>query len=337
MIRAISTKIMSVLCAVFVAVHITLGLLSLDMVTAAGPVYAAMAVYVAAVILLLIPRPGKLPLGSALVALAAVVVVTVLVNGVLPTDRWPGYASWHLAASYTILVIINVRGRVLLSWIGVLVSAALMTLWASETTLGLVGGLMLNIATVGWVLVSTGIGHLLRTNDYTVGQYSADARRAADWYATEQAVHVARTEWLDHVRDIAGPALQRVADAGREITEAERQQLQLLEAQFRDEIRGRVLATDEVVEAARRARERGVTVQLLDDRRQDLAPRMRAAVSERVVNILNQARTGTVTARARPEGGALAVTIYASTPENPDDATFVEFPERAPETGSGPS
>jgi hypothetical protein len=151
MIRAISTKIMSVLCAVFVAVHITLGLLSLDMVSAAGPVYAAMAVYVAAVILLLVPRAGKLPLGSALMALAAVVGVTVLVNSVLPTDRWPGYASWHLAASYTVLVIINVRGRVLLSWLGVLVSAALMTLWATGTTLGLVGGLMLNIATVGWV------------------------------------------------------------------------------------------------------------------------------------------------------------------------------------------
>ncbi|MFF1254761.1 hypothetical protein ACFVYC_20000 [Pseudarthrobacter sp. NPDC058329] len=331
MIRAISTKVMSLLCAVFVAVHIALGLLSLDLVSAAGPVYIAMAVYVAAVVLLLVPKPGKLPLASALAALAAVVMVTVLVSSVLPTDRWPGYASWHLSAAYTMLVIVNVRGRVLLSWIGVLISAVLVTLWGAGASMGLVGGLMMNIATVGWVLVATGIGHLLRTNDNKVAQYSADARRAADWYAAEQAVHVARTEWLEHVRRIAGPALQRIAEAGHEITPAERQQLQLLEAQFRDEIRGRVLATDEVVDAARRARERGVTVQLLDDRRQELAPRTLAAVSESVVNVLNRARTGTVTARARPEGGAQAVTIYASTPENPDEATFVEFPERTPE------
>ncbi|MEV7132620.1 hypothetical protein AB0N24_06980 [Arthrobacter sp. NPDC093128] len=328
MIRAISTKVMSLLCAVFVAVHITLGLLSLDMVSASGPVYFAMAIYLGAVALLLIPRPGKLPLGSAIAALVAVVLVTLLVNSVLPTDRWPGYASWHLAATYTVLVILNVRGRVLVSWIGVLLSAALMTLWASGTSMGVVGGLMLNIATAGWVTVSTGIGHLLRSNDRRVGQYSADARRAADWFATEQALHIARTEWLEHVRDVAGPGLRRIADASHDVTEAERQELKLIEAQFRDEIRGRVLATDEVVEAARHARERGVTVQLLDDRRQDLAPRMLAAVSDRVVKILNEARTGTVTARARPEGGTLAVTIYASTPENPDDATFVEFPER---------
>ena len=331
MIRAISTKVMSLLCAVFVAVHITLGLLSLDMVSASGPVYFAMAIYLGAVALLLIPRPGKLPLGSAIAALGAVVLVTLLVNSVLPTDRWPGYASWHLAATYTVLVIINVRGRVLVSWIGVLLSAALMTLWASGTSMGVVGGLMLNIATAGWVTVSTGIGHLLRSNDRRVGQYSADARRAADWFATEQALHVARTEWLEHVRDVAGPGLRRIADASHDVTEAERQELKLIEAQFRDEIRGRVLATDEVVEAARHARERGVTVQLLDDRRQDLAPRMLAAVSDRVVKILNDARTGTVTARARPEGGTLAVTIYAATPENPDDTTFVEFPERNPQ------
>jgi hypothetical protein len=332
MIRAISTKIMSVLCAMFVTVHIILGVLALGLVSAAWPVYLAMGIYVAAVVLVLIPRPGKLPMGSGIAALAAVAVVTVLVSGVLPKDTWPGYASWHLAATYTLLVVVNIRGRVLLSWIGVLLSATLVTLWASGTTMGLTGGLMLNIATVGWMAVSTGIGHLLRTNDRKVGQYSADARAAADWYAAEQALHVARTQWLDHVRQVAGPALKQIADPAHEVTDSERQELQLVEAQFRDEIRGRVLATAEVVEAARKARERGVTVQLLDDRRQDLAPRMLAAVSERVVSILNQARTGTVTARARPEGGALAVTIYASTPDNPDDTTFVEFPDRSPES-----
>jgi hypothetical protein len=100
-----------------------------------------------------------------------------------------------------------------------------------------------------------------------------------------------------------------------------------IEARFRDEIRGRVLATEEVLEAARRARERGVTVQILDDRRQDLEPRTLAAVSEDVASI-DGAQTGTVTARARPQGGSLAVTIYASSAEMPDEPTLLEFPER---------
>ncbi len=329
MIRAISTKVMAALCAAFVTVQIALGLLSLDMVSSPWPVLVAMAIYLTAVVVVLRPSPGRLPLPATAVVLMAVTALTLLVTSVLPTDRWPGYASWHLSATYTLLVATNIRGQVLLSWIGVLLSVILNTLWASQTTMGLVGGLMLNIATVGWVAVSTGIGHLLRTNDRKVGQYRADAEAAADWFAAEQALHVARTKWLEHVRHVAGPALSQIADPNHEITDSDRLKFQLAEAQFRDEIRGRVLATAEVVEAARSARQRGVTVQLLDDRRHHLTPRMMAAVSEQVVRILNQAHTGTVTARARPQGGDSAVTIYAA-PDGTADATFVEFTDRTP-------
>jgi hypothetical protein len=104
--------------------------------------------------------------------------------------------------------------------------------------------------------------------------------------------------------------------------------LQLIESRFRDEIRGWVLTTEEVLEEAHKARERGVTVQIMDDRRQDLEPRTLAAVSEDVAGIIDGAQTGTVTARARPQGGSLAVTIYASGADRPDEPTLLEFPER---------
>ncbi|WP_458115967.1 hypothetical protein [Arthrobacter sp. D2-10] len=313
----------------FSAIHVALGLLNLNLVSATWPVYIAMVIYCAAAVLTLRPSPGRLPLGYGIASLCAVVLMNLLVCGVLPLDTWPGYASWQLAATYTLLVIMNIRGRVLLSWVGVICSVIITTLWASGASMGVLGGLMLNVATVGWVLVSTGVGHLLRSNDRKVAQYRADAQAAADWYAADRALHLARTRWLDHVTEIAGGPLSLIADPAHEITDNERQELRLAEAQFRDEIRGRVLATSEVVEAARRARERGITVQLLDDRRQDLAPRVLAAASERVVSILNDARSGTVTARARPQGSKLAVTIFASTPESSEEATFVEFPDQS--------
>jgi hypothetical protein len=209
----------------------------------------------------------------------------------------------------------------------VVLSALLVTVWAAGTGMGLVGGLILNIATVGWVLVSTGIGHLLRTNDRKVADYSADARAAADWHAAERVLGVARTQWLEHVRMLAGPALTRIADPDHALTESERRELQLLEARFRDEIRGRALATEEVLEAARRARERGVKVRILDDRKQDLEPRTLAAVSAGVASVLDDAHTGTVTARARPQGGPVAVTVIASGGDGPEEPTLVEFPE----------
>ena len=330
MIRAISMRVMIVLCSGFALLHVTLGLLSLDMVSSRWQTLTAMAIYLAATALVLIPGPGRLPLWKVYAAVATVVAMTVLVDSVLPTDKWPGYASWHMAATYTLLVVVNLRGRVALSWAGAGLSAVLLTSWAAGTSTGLVGGLMMNIATVGWLTIATGIGHLLRTNDAKVAQYTTDAQGAADWYAAERALNVARTQWLEHVRDVTVPALTKIANPEHVLSDADRQELRLIEAQLRDEIRGRVLATAEVVAAARRARERGVTVQLLDDRRQELTPKMLAAVSERVVSILNQTRSGTVTARLRPQGGSTGVTILSSDPDDHNEPTLVEIPEQKP-------
>ncbi|GAA4035376.1 hypothetical protein GCM10023063_19810 [Arthrobacter methylotrophus] len=325
MIRAISMTVMTILCSVFAVLHVILGLLSLDMVSSTWQSLTAMAIYLAATVLVLLPGPGRLQRWRALFAVAAVVAMTILVDSVLPTNTWPGYASWHGAATYTLMVVVNLRDRVAISWLGAACSVALLAQWAAGTTIGLVGGLMLSIATVGWLTIATGIGHLLRTNDDKVAQYGGDARTAADWYASERALNLARTQWIAHVREITVPALTKVADPGHELSDIDRQELRLVEAQLRDEIRGRVLATSEVVAAARRARERGVVVQLLDDRRQDMTPRMLAAVSERVVSILNQARSGTVTARLRPQGGRAAVTILASDPDEHDEPMLVEL------------
>lgn len=327
MIRAISVRTMIMLGTLFGCVHILLGLLSLGMVSSPWPALSAMAVYGAAMILVLTPGAGRISVAKSLTTILAVAVMTVLVNSVLPKDTWPGYASWHLAATYTLLVVINIRGRVLISWGGALLSAVLMTVWASGTSMGLVGGLLLNIATVGWLTVATGIGHLLRSSDQKIRQYTDDAVAAADWQAAEHALNVVRTDWLEHVRDVAVPLLQRIADPQSPVTPAVRQELLLTEAQFRDEIRGRVLATTEVVDAARRARDRGVRVQLLDDRREQLAPGTLHAVSAAVVDVLNQARSGLVTVRARPAGGSTAVTLYASTSESAEEPTIVEFPD----------
>lgn len=325
MIRNISLRFMIILGATFAAVHIILGLLALEMDASPWPIFVAMAVYAAGVVMVLQPRPAPFPLIRAWALVAIIVIMTILVTSQLPKDQWPGYASWHLAASYILLVALCLRGRVLIAWVGVLASAVLNTVWAAGTFMGPINGLLLNIATVGWLAVATGIGHLLATNDRQIEEFTSDARAAADWYAAEQALSVARMHWVEHVLAIARPALSRIEDPTHEITEDDRNEFKLIEAQFRDEIRGRVLATVEVVEAARKARERGVTVRLLDDRRRDMSPKLLASVSEKVVAVLNQARSGTVTARAKPTGGAMAVTILSSGAETSEDPTLIEI------------
>ena len=328
MIRSVSRRIMIAMGAVFGVVHIILGVLALDMVSSVWPTLWAMLIFSAAMAMTLSPPYLRLSLGRSAAVVACVGGMSILVDMVLPKNEWPGYASWHLAATYTLLIIVNIRGRVLISWIGAALSIGLTTVWAAGTGLGVAGGLVLSIATVGWLTVSTGVGHLLRTNDRKVNEYTTNARIAADWYASDRALNVVRAQWIEHVRDVAGPALQRAAEANGSLIASHREELKLIEAQFRDEIRGRSLATAEVIDAARRARQRGVTVELLDDVRQNLTPRMLATVSENVVSVLNKARGGCVTARAKPRGGALTVTIVTATTDAAEDATLIEISDQ---------
>src|SRR5690242_1956740 len=106
---------LTALCALFSGVHVVVGLLSLDKVSSPWPSIAAMTLYLTATVIVLRPAPQVLPIWRAATAVGSVIVMAFLVDSVLPKVVWPGYAAWHTAASYTLLVVINLRGRVFLS------------------------------------------------------------------------------------------------------------------------------------------------------------------------------------------------------------------------------
>lgn len=325
MIGTSSARMLTVLCALFSSVHIIVGLLSLDKVSSVWPPLAAMMLYLTATVVVLSPGPQELPTWRALAGVGTVIIMAVLVDSVLPKVIWPGYAAWHTAASYTLLVVMNLRGRVFLSWVGAVLSVVMTIVWASGAASGWIGGVLMSIGTIGWLTVATGVSHFLRNNNRLITQYAADARASVDRYAAEKALGVARTQWMDHVRRVAAPALEQICTQGHIPSEADRQEYTLIEARLRDEVRGRSLATDNVLEAARRARKRGVTVHLIDDGREDLSPSLVIRAAEKVITVLDQAHTGTVTVRIKPAGGSSAVTIFASTSENSDEPTLVEI------------
>lgn len=325
MIGTSSARMLTILCGLFSSVHIVVGLLSLDKVSSPWPALAAMTLYLLATVVVLSPGPQELPMWRALTGVGTVILMAVLVDSVLPKVIWPGYAAWHTAASYTLLVVINLRGRVFLSWIGGVLSVVLTVIWASGAASGWIGGVLMSIATIGWLTVATGVSRFLRNNNRLISQYAADARASVDLYAAEKALGVARTEWMDHVRRVAAPALGQICTHKHIPSELQRQGYTLIEAQLRDEVRGRSLATDHVLEAAWRARKRGVTVHLIDDGGQDLSPNLVSRATDKVIAVLDQAQTGTVTVRIKPAGGATAVTIFATAYENSDEPTLVEI------------
>ena len=87
---------------------------------------------------------------------------------------------------------------------------------------GVVGGLLFNTATIGWVAVAGGIAHLLDSSDRKVAHYTADAMSAATRQGSGLALNASRTEWIRHVQGISGGMLARIADDSHVLGEEEK-------------------------------------------------------------------------------------------------------------------
>lgn len=310
MIRLISTRTMVLLCLALVAVQMLLALLALWQVRDRTAYLVLLALYPAAIALALRPAGRRLPAWRT----AAVLLYVAVVPWTLQPGAWDGYALWNLSSSYTLLVILVLRQRAAAAWIGVLIQMLAMIWWAAPGPPGVLGGLLFTTATLGWTAVAGGIAHLLDSSDAKVAQYTADAAAAALRQDTETALDASRAKWIRHVRRLAGGTMALIADEHRVLDEADLAGMRLLEARLRDEIRGRALATDELLAAAQQARERGVEVQLLDDRNEELDARFLEQVAEAVLEVLAAARAGEVTVRVRPGGPRATVGILVRPP-----------------------
>lgn len=111
----------------------------------------------------------------------------------------------------------------------------------------------------------------------------------------------------------------------------------LLEAELRDEIRAPFFTGTAVVEAARRARGRGIEVLLLDDRGnghraedKENEARLRDLIVARATAALDEAVAGRVVVRACPAGRRWAATILTDA-----GLAVVEAEESTVEVGKG--
>lgn len=135
----------------------------------------------------------------------------------------------------------------------------------------------------------------------------------------EQNTKNASYQRVQDVRRLAGGLLERIAHDPSEITEYDINRFRLTEAQLRDTIRGRSIATPYILELARTARDRGVAVDILDERGQPLPPKVLDATTEQLTEVLNHAQGGVVTIRAFPQGDPTAVFIVHDNDNDNED------------------
>lgn len=324
--RVITRPLILSLGLPFPAAHILLGLANLGRTTSPIPALAAMAICVA--LMVLVTRAGQgrgLSAMHAVLALVGVLTMDVLVNSGLRYGEHPGYAAWHTGAIQMIIVVVAMRQQIRLAWLGAGIFAVLD--FASSLIRGLpvIDGLTLVLTPLMWVVIATVVSILLSRSIDQINAYTATERQSAKILARDHARQLSRDEWMTDLDKTTRPCLEIIASGSP--TASNRQEFMLLEAQLRDQIRGRSLATPSVLQSARDARARGVRVDLLDDRKSDLSVAVLSEASVQLSEAMDRAQRGSVKGRALPAGSGVAVTVLAYDESVPGEEFYLEIRE----------
>lgn len=262
-------------------------------------------------------RPLRWP-QSAMVclALAGVVAVTVLHVG--------DWSPVNILLSVVTLFTLRVRGGPIGAWLALILMAAsgwATTQWAHrslfETAIAFTAPLLA-------VLLSDYLMRWFSNIGARVEEAHVEFERAAARAASLFSALLRRDVWMASLRGRVEPVLQRLADASAPLTEPERDQCVRLEARLRDTITARNLVNPTVSEAVERARERGVSVTLVDNRESTLPEPARSAARKLLAAAADRAKNGRIVARVAPEGYRDLVTIMT---DSEDSATLVSIDE----------
>ncbi|MFJ1456956.1 sensor histidine kinase [Nocardia sp. N2S4-5] len=316
--------------ALLVAVELAVVMLMVGYLTGgAGPAaavasYGLVGVAGAAV---LIPRRDPLPWPS-----TALIVATgplaVLATRVVVPDHPVHHGSWILMAYSYVLALLGIRGRVGAAWAGLGAAAVAFAAAGAGWSAAIDG----SAVTAGTVSAVTGFALYMRPTLRSFHQARAEVARNAGAEARTAAHDGERRRQLAYLDRTARPMLELLA-AGRPLDDAEQQECALLEAQLRDRLRAPGFATSAMARAARRARQRGVTVTLLDDGGLASATdAARAHVLATAVAALEETSAGRITVRALPPGRPLLATIVVTSEpprriEIAPDGSVVPTPE----------
>lgn len=148
----------------------------------------------------------------------------------------------------------------------------------------------------------------------------ADAGRAE-----ETDMGAIATQRVHEVRALTEDMLHRIAYNESPVTHAEMDEFRFTEAQLRDTIRGRYIVNKEILDAAWVARQRGVKVDILDERGSVLPSRVMQALTQCAVDLFDNASGGTITVRAFPADDQTAVMLVHDGNSEDEEPSAIEI------------
>lgn len=251
-------------------------------------------------------RELKMPVALAIAATASSFVVPQLVNQSLEPSALGTPATWYVTAIATILAVSAVRQQRLWAWVGLAILTIEILSWGGLQAIfvsGLAGAYALVIAAYA---ISVGLeSSAKQTVLYLERSKAFQAASAAD-----SAVRQERSERIASTLEGAFPMLELIASG--ELSDSDRNRATLLEAELRDEIRGRMLINPRLKAAVRSARSRGVEVVVLDEGGLvSVSEQEREFLRDRLAVELDGIFSGRVTIRS-PQEPNVRVTFVAS-------------------------
>ena len=308
--RALFHPLTVVATAVFFLIPVVLGVLLTREMDKPDLMQAALVTYVVAVALVVHPY-GRRRLPDLPVLLAVLLMLVSIqrsYDALDPRAELFG-GQWFTLGFDGFLVVLGIRRRGGWGWATLVIAVAISMTWGARSGLGAWDAALSNAAAAALLLAS----QLIAREYDRASTAFAEAREmvisARTHDEAERDVVNASVQRVQEVRRLAGGLLERIAHDASPVTDYEIDQFRLTEAQLRDSIRGRALATSYLLEIARAARARGVQVDILDERGKPLPTAVLRAATRQAMEVLNAATSGSVTIRAFPEGDPTAVFI----------------------------
>ena len=290
-----------------------LAIWSLNEVRTAWPTLVAIALFAAVCVVLTLDPQEKVSLRTTLVAIAVWPIVAALVSWQLESGG--GFSQWYLGAGTAALFYISLRGRPVWAWIGFVLLSAVIVVWGATTAVGAGTALLLAAKQFPILVVGTLFAIGLERTAASIQQLTAETSARAAIEAADVAATAERNNRLAELDAFATPLLTLLVSEA-ELTEDDRREFAVAEAELRDGLRARSISVPPIIEAARQARRRGVDVVLLDDSDPAVVrPEDLELVITRISAALTDAQDGRLVARLLPPGreGVATLLVDGST------------------------
>jgi hypothetical protein len=319
---SLSRVLISIAALAFGLFHAAIGFALLDRYQRLDLPVTALMLYLTAVVLAVVVGPEvRLAAPVAWLVTALILGVPTLVNLSLANYLPNSYTTWYVSGIGTLMGVLAVRQAQLAALVG---TAALVTQLImfggldAVFTSGLIGALLL-------VLTGLASAFIIASAVSEAERYQSRASETLTATAARSAIRAERKARLRQNLRGALPLLDRIATSGGTLTEAEKLEARLLEAELRDGIRGRALNHPELTELVRALRRQGVEVQLVDDGGlEDLDAAEAQAMLAEVVSLLAGVREGKVVVRA-VRGESWRITVAALRKESAIPDLFVRL------------